>query len=72
MLGWFQGAAPRLIESKGCVVNISSIGAHRPDPGIAAYAISKAGLDMLTRSAAQEFAGQVPTLSPLLGLTGPV
>ena len=42
--------------SGGSIVNISSIGAHRPAPTIAAYAASKAGLDSLTRSLARNTA----------------
>ncbi len=54
-----QGAMPLLAETKGCIVNISSVGAHRPDPGMTSYCVSKAGVDMLTRSSAQELAGKV-------------
>lgn len=43
----------------GSIVNISSIGAHRPAPTIAAYAAAKAGLDSLTRSLAMEWGPKV-------------
>jgi NAD(P)-dependent dehydrogenase (short-subunit alcohol dehydrogenase family) len=46
-------------ESGGSIVNISSIGAHRPAPTIAAYAAAKAGLDSLTRSLAMEWGPKV-------------
>ena len=46
-------------ESGGAIVNISSIGAHRPAPTIAAYAAAKAGLDSLTRSLAMEWGPKV-------------
>ena len=39
----------------GSIINISSIGAHRPAPTIAAYAAAKAGLDSLTKSLAMEW-----------------
>ena len=45
--------------SGGSIVNISSIGAHRPAPTIAAYAAAKAGLDSLTRSLAMEWGSKV-------------
>jgi len=45
--------------SGGSIVNISSIGAHRPAPTIAAYAASKAGIDSLTRSLAMEWGPKV-------------
>ena len=38
----------------GRIVNVSSISANRPQPGQAAYAASKAGLEGLTRTVAQE------------------
>jgi NAD(P)-dependent dehydrogenase (short-subunit alcohol dehydrogenase family) len=46
-------------DSGGSIVNISSIGAHRPAPTIAAYAAAKAGLDSLTRSLAMEWGPKV-------------
>ena len=45
-----------LRESKGCVVNVSSDKGSRPEPGLLAYCMSKAGLEMLTKSAALELA----------------
>jgi NAD(P)-dependent dehydrogenase (short-subunit alcohol dehydrogenase family) len=46
-------------SSGGSIVNISSIGAHRPAPTIAAYAAAKAGVDSLTRSLAMEWGPKV-------------
>jgi NAD(P)-dependent dehydrogenase (short-subunit alcohol dehydrogenase family) len=51
-----QLASPQLIESKGNVVNISSVTGLRSFPGVLAYCVSKAGLDQLTRCAALELA----------------
>jgi NAD(P)-dependent dehydrogenase (short-subunit alcohol dehydrogenase family) len=41
----------------GAIVNVSSIAAGRPAPGLALYSASKAALDSLTRSMAVEWAG---------------
>jgi NAD(P)-dependent dehydrogenase (short-subunit alcohol dehydrogenase family) len=51
-------AAPHLSASRGAIVNISSIAGVRAFPGIAAYCVSKAALDQLTRCAALELAPQ--------------
>jgi NAD(P)-dependent dehydrogenase (short-subunit alcohol dehydrogenase family) len=42
----------------GAVVNVSSIAAGRPAPGLALYSASKAALDSLTRSMAVEWAAK--------------
>ena len=42
----------------GAIVNVSSIAAGRPAPGLGLYSASKAALDSLTRSMAVEWAGQ--------------
>ena len=52
----------------GSIVNISSIGAHRPAPTIAAYAAAKAGLDSLTKSLAMEWGPNVRVNSIDVGL----
>ncbi len=55
-------AANRVMQAQptgGSIVNISSIGAHRPAPTIAAYAAAKAGLDSVTRSLAMEWGPKV-------------
>lgn len=54
-----QAAAPRLRDSRGCIINISDIYATVPRAGYAAYAASKAGLVMLTRTLALELAPSV-------------
>jgi len=51
-----QIASPHLIESRGNIVNISSVTGLRSFPGVLAYCVSKAGLDQLTRCAALELA----------------
>jgi len=51
-------ALPYLIKTKGNVVNISSIAAWRPFTGNMSYAMSKAGMDMFTKSLAFEIAPQ--------------
>jgi NAD(P)-dependent dehydrogenase (short-subunit alcohol dehydrogenase family) len=54
-----QAANRAMQASGGSIVNISSIGAHRPAPTIAAYAAAKAGVDSLTRSLAMEWGPKV-------------
>ncbi|MCF6526321.1 SDR family NAD(P)-dependent oxidoreductase [Streptomyces sp. JJ36] len=49
-------ALPRLRESRGAIVNVSSTFGHRPAPGAGHYAASKAALEQLTRSWALELA----------------
>ncbi|NAS22808.1 SDR family oxidoreductase [Herbidospora sp. NEAU-GS84] len=49
-------ALPHLRASRGCVVNVSSTYGHRPLPGGAHYAASKAAVEQLTRSWALELA----------------
>ena len=46
-------------RGEGCIVNIGSISAHDPSPGTAAYSVAKAGLLMLTRALALEWAPAV-------------
>ncbi|WP_345416177.1 SDR family oxidoreductase [Pseudonocardia xishanensis] len=43
----------------GCIINIGSISAHDPSPGTAAYSAAKAGLLMLTKALALEWAPAV-------------
>ncbi|GFW82911.1 tropinone reductase 2 [Trichonephila clavipes] len=52
-----QLAIPHLKKTKGNIVNVSSIAGLRSFPGIAAYCMSKAAIDQLTRCAALELAG---------------
>jgi NAD(P)-dependent dehydrogenase (short-subunit alcohol dehydrogenase family) len=51
-----QHSVPHLAESRGNIVNVSSVTGLRAFPGILAYCVSKAGLDQLTRCAALELA----------------
>ncbi|WP_061299039.1 SDR family NAD(P)-dependent oxidoreductase [Herbidospora cretacea] len=49
-------ALPHLRATAGCVVNVSSTFGHRPLPGGAHYAATKAAVEQLTRSWALELA----------------
>ena len=49
-------AAKSLIARRGAVVNVSSVNGLRAFAGVAAYCVSKAAVDHLTRCAALEFA----------------
>ena len=53
-----QLCAPHLIETKGNIVNVSSVTGLRSFPGVLAYCVSKAGVDQLTRCAALELAAK--------------
>ncbi|OBJ70567.1 SDR family oxidoreductase [Mycobacterium sp. 1274756.6] len=52
----------------GAIVNISSVSAHRPSPGTAAYGAAKAGMDNLTTSLAVEWAPKVRVNSVVVGM----
>lgn len=54
-----QAAYPALKGVAGCIINISDFHAQRPLDQYSIYCISKAGLDMLTRSLAKECAPDV-------------
>jgi len=45
-----------LIPAQGCVVNMSCLKGSKPQPGLISYCMSKAGLEMLTKSTAIELA----------------
>ncbi|HLF13595.1 MAG TPA: glucose 1-dehydrogenase [Bacteroidota bacterium] len=51
-----QLALPAIIESKGSIVNVSSVTGTRAFPGVLAYCVSKAGVDQFTRCIALELA----------------
>jgi len=51
-----RAAIPALKERKGTIVNVSSVNGRRVFPGLAAYNVSKAAVDQLTRCAAIELA----------------
>lgn len=46
-------------RGKGAIINISSSGSLRPEPGFAPYAAAKAGLHILTQTFAKEFGPSV-------------
>src|SRR5213078_1341614 len=51
-----RAAAPELVRRKGGIVNLSSVASTRPYPGLIAYCVSKAAVDMLTRCVALDLA----------------
>ncbi|TNY34919.1 SDR family oxidoreductase [Thermomonospora catenispora] len=55
-------AANRIMQAQeggGCIINIGSVSGVDPQPGTAAYSAAKAGLRMLTRALALEWAPKV-------------
>ncbi len=54
-----QAAFPHLSKQQGCIVNIIDIHAERPMREYPIYCISKAGLQMLTKTLARELGPQV-------------
>lgn len=54
-----QALAPALRESRGCVINIADIYADSGLPQRSPYAIAKAGVKMMTKTLAREFAPSV-------------
>lgn len=68
-----QLALPHLEQSRGNVVNVSSVTGLRSFPGVLAYCVSKAGVDQLTRCAALELAPKgvrVNAVNPGVVVTG--
>ena len=53
-----QATLPALRASRGTIINISSAAGHKPVPGGAHYAATKAAVESLTRSWALELAPQ--------------
>ncbi|NYJ20473.1 SDR family oxidoreductase [Glaciibacter psychrotolerans] len=63
-----RAAYPALRESRGSIVNITSISARRPSPGTAIYGAAKAALESLTTSLATEWAPHVRVNAVSCGL----
>ncbi|GBP85329.1 3-oxoacyl-[acyl-carrier-protein] reductase FabG [Eumeta japonica] len=53
-----NSALPYLIQSKGNIINVSSIAALNPTPAVSPYCTSKAALDHFSRSVAAEVASK--------------
>lgn len=53
-----RAALPSLIERRGTIINISSVGARTVAAGPADYNVSKAALSALTKVIAEQFGGQ--------------
>lgn len=51
-----RDATPSLVETRGSVVNLSSVAGTRAFPGLLSYCVSKAAVDQLTRCAALDLA----------------
>ena len=51
-----QFAIPFLIETRGCIINVSSVLGQRPAVGLGPYCAAKAAVEMLTKTAALELA----------------
>ena len=47
---------PFLEKSQGCIVNVSCMHGHIASQGTISYNMTKAGLEMLTKAAALEYA----------------
>lgn len=52
-------ARPHLARTNGSIINITSIGAVRPDPAYPVYAAAKGAMNILTRAQAMEFGPEV-------------
>jgi len=64
----YVARAARLVMEAGAILNIGSVSAIRPAPGTAAYAAAKAGLTILTRALALEWAPAVRVNQVTVGL----
>jgi NAD(P)-dependent dehydrogenase (short-subunit alcohol dehydrogenase family) len=53
-----RAALPALVETRGAIVNVSSVTGLRAFPGVLAYCVSKSAVDQLTRCAALDLAPQ--------------
>lgn len=50
-------------QRRGRIVNVSSVMAHQPNPGVASYAASKGALEALTRALAVEVGARTVTVN---------
>ncbi len=64
----YVARAARAAMTEGVIINIGSVAAIRPAPGTAAYAAAKAGLAVLTRALAVEWAPHVRVNQVTVGL----
>ncbi|XP_037536158.1 3-oxoacyl-[acyl-carrier-protein] reductase FabG [Nematolebias whitei] len=53
-----QLCVPHLIQTKGSIVNVSSVNGQRSFPGVLAYCMSKSAIDQFTRCVALELASK--------------
>ncbi|HVT63841.1 MAG TPA: SDR family oxidoreductase [Mycobacteriales bacterium] len=53
-----RAALPHLVETKGVIVNISSVNGELPESGIYSYSATKAAMNNLTVGLGREYAGQ--------------
>ncbi|MCW2600212.1 MAG: Short chain dehydrogenase [Frankiales bacterium] len=64
----YVARAAQAVMTSGVILNIGSVAAVRPAPGTAAYAAAKAGLTVLTRALALEWAPSVRVNQVTVGL----
>ncbi len=64
----YVARAAQAVMGSGVILNIGSVAAVRPAPGTAAYAAAKAGLTVLTRALALEWAPTVRVNQVTVGL----
>lgn len=62
-------AAPHLLKTSGCIVNVSSSMSHLVDSGFVAYGTSKAALNHMTRLLAHEWAPRIRVNAIATGAT---
>lgn len=56
VVGLTIAALPMLVESKGCIINMSSVGATHPGRNLSLYVAAKAAVENLTKSWALDLA----------------
>jgi 3-oxoacyl-[acyl-carrier protein] reductase len=69
-----RAVVPLMKEKKsGVILNVGSVGAHRPRPGLTWYNSSKGAVSVMSKSMAVELAGdgiRVNLISPVMAATG--